>query len=164
MTPSTHPIATLEAIDQPIDASPSPLVTGVEQTLACGFERSGIGLHSGIPVTVRVLPEQAGRGRYFVRVDQPDQPEIPAQIAQVSQTLLSTELAVGDATVRTVEHLLAALVGMGIDNARIELDGAEVPLLDGSAWGWVEAIAHVGVQPQAVDRPLKLDLSTHLGV
>lgn len=152
ITPSAHATAIPDVVDRAIDASPSPLVVGVEQTLASGFERSGIGLHSGIPVSVRVLPEQPGRGRYFVRVDQPDQPQIPAQIAQVGQTLLSTELAVGDATVRTVEHLLAALVGTGIDNARIELDGAEVPLLDGSALGWVEAIAQAGVLPQETQR------------
>lgn len=125
---------------------------GVEHTLASEFERSGVGLHSGMPVRVRVLPEGEGRGRYFVRVDQPWMPEIPAHISQVSQTLLSTELAHAEATVRTVEHLLAALAGMGIDNARIELDAPEVPLLDGSALGWVEAIAHVGVLPQTQPR------------
>lgn len=124
-----------------------------QQTLAGEFTRSGVGLHSGSSVQVRVLPETNGRGRYFVRVDLPGEPEIPASVAAVSQTTLSTELAQGQATVRTVEHLLAALAGMGVDNARIELDGPEVPLLDGSAQGWVVAIAEAGVVAQAQPRP-----------
>uniref|UniRef100_UPI0030DB5608 UDP-3-O-acyl-N-acetylglucosamine deacetylase n=1 Tax=Oscillatoria sp. FACHB-1407 TaxID=2692847 RepID=UPI0030DB5608 len=123
-----------------------------QHTLTAEFERSGIGLHSGIPVRVRVLPAESGQGRYFVRVDLPGMPVIPAQVESVSQTVLSTELGQGDARVRTVEHLLAALAGMGVDNARIEIDGAELPLLDGSALGWVEAIAQTGVTPQAAPR------------
>jgi UDP-3-O-[3-hydroxymyristoyl] N-acetylglucosamine deacetylase len=79
---------------------------------------------------------------------------IPAQVNQISQTRLSTELGQGEATVRTVEHLLAALSGMGVDNARIEVDGPELPLLDGSALGWVEAIAQAGVVSQNRDRSL----------
>ena len=117
-------------------------------TLAAGFERSGIGLHSGLPVQVNVLPAEAGSGRYFVRVDLPEQPLIPAHIAALGQTTLSTELRVGTATVRTIEHLLAALFGMGVDNARIEINGSEVPLLDGSAQDWVTAITEVGLQSQ----------------
>lgn len=115
-----------------------------QQTLAAEFSRSGIGLHSGTAAQVRVLPAEAGTGRYFVRVDLPDAPQIPARLAAVHPTRLSTELRAGSASVRTVEHLLAALAALGIDNARIEIDGAEVPLLDGSAQGWVEAIQQVG--------------------
>ncbi len=126
---------------------------GKQQTLASTVERSGVGLHSGISNQVRLAPAEAGRGRYFVRTDLPGAPAIPAQVDYVRQTLLSTELVYGEASVRTVEHLLAALAGMGIDNARIEIDGAEVPLLDGSALGWVEAIAQAGLQPQDGDRP-----------
>ena len=120
-----------------------------QQTLAAGFERSGIGLHGGRQAQVRVLPAAAGAGRYFVRVDLPDAPQIPARLAAVSQTRLSTELRAGTASVRTVEHLLAALAALGIDNARIEVDGAELPLLDGSAQGWVEAIQQAGEQVQS---------------
>lgn len=117
-------------------------------TLKSAFKRSGVGLHSGLPTTVRVLPATPGEGRYFVRVDLPQLPIIPASGEYVSQTTLSTELSAGGATVRTVEHLLAALAGMGVDHARIEIDGAEVPLLDGSAAEWVEAIAQAGIVPQ----------------
>jgi len=125
-----------------------------QQTLARGFERSGVGLHSGSVTRVRVLPAEVGQGRYFVRTDLPRSPLIPAHIAQVHQTQLSTELAQGGAAVRTVEHLLAALSGMGIDNAQIEIDGAEVPLLDGSSKDWVSAIAQSGIVQQGSDRPL----------
>ena len=114
-------------------------------TIKAEFRLSGTGLHSGVTTQIRVLPATVGEGRYFVRVDLPGTPKIPATVAAVRQTTLSTELANEGASVRTVEHLLAALAGSGIDNARIEIDGAEVPLLDGSAQEWVEAIAEVGV-------------------
>lgn len=110
------------------------------------FQLSGIGLHSGLTTTVKVTSTEPGEGRYFVRVDLPEKPKIPAQIDYVSQTTLSTELAAGEAKVRTVEHLLAALAASGINDACIEIDGAEVPLLDGSAKLWVEAIRETQAQ------------------
>jgi UDP-3-O-[3-hydroxymyristoyl] N-acetylglucosamine deacetylase len=120
-------------------------------TLKSAFALSGVGLHSGETSTVKVLPAESGAGRYFVRVDLTDFPVIPAKIDYVSQTNLSTELAVGDAGVRTVEHLLAALVASGVDDARIEIDGAEVPLLDGSAKIWSNEIYSVGIVANAPD-------------
>ena len=104
------------------------------------FVISGIGLHSGLTTTVKVLPAEVGAGRYFVRVDLPGCPIIPAQISSVCQTTLSTELGSEQAKVRTVEHLLAALAASGINDVCIEIDGAEVPLLDGSAQIWIKAI------------------------
>ncbi|MEB3252061.1 MAG: UDP-3-O-acyl-N-acetylglucosamine deacetylase [Cyanobacteriota bacterium] len=140
---------------------PSPVGTRragpVQQTLGTIATAQGIGLHSGEMVAVRLCPALEGQGRYFVRTDLPGQPTIPAALAAVDQTLLSTELRQGEATVRTVEHLLAALVSFGIDNARLEIDGPEIPLLDGSASGWVEAIQAAGVQAQTQPRsPLRL--------
>src|SRR6476646_3956661 len=129
-----------------------PLTSGQQQTLKAEFVCSGVGLHTGVPTQVRVLPASVGAGRVFVRVDLPGTPEIPASVGSVHQTTLSTELAHGEAKVRTVEHLLAALSGLGVDNARIELDGPEVPLLDGSAQCWVEAIAQAGVVAQPAPR------------
>ncbi|MFB2938001.1 UDP-3-O-acyl-N-acetylglucosamine deacetylase [Aerosakkonemataceae cyanobacterium BLCC-F154] len=114
------------------------------QTLFNSFAVSGVGLHSGILTKVRVLPALPGQGRYFVRVDLPEQPIIPAKLTSVTQTLLSTQLGENSSGVRTVEHLLAALTAMGVDDARIEIDGPEVPLLDGSAQVWVEEIVRVG--------------------
>ncbi|MBD2077407.1 UDP-3-O-acyl-N-acetylglucosamine deacetylase [Phormidium sp. FACHB-592] len=141
------------------DGAPLPLSNGsqttgdaLQQTLRSEFTRSGVGLHTGLSVQVRVLPAPTGRGRYFARVDKPHAPEVSAQIATVRQTMLSTDLAHGEADVRTVEHLLAALTAMGIDNARIEIDGPEVPLLDGSAKEWADAIAQVGVVAQTEPR------------
>jgi UDP-3-O-[3-hydroxymyristoyl] N-acetylglucosamine deacetylase len=136
----------------PSQLSQASLTSLKQHTIARSFERKGIGLHSGAAVQVRVLPAEEGAGRYFVRTDLPHSPHILASIDAVSQTLLSTELTQGEASVRTVEHLLAALSGMGIDNARIELDGAEVPLLDGSALQWSEAIVEAGVVAQLADR------------
>lgn len=128
-------------------SSPSDKYTGLNSslTLAAGFELSGVGLHTGIFTTVRVLPASAELGRYFVRVDLPEKPAIASHINAVHQTTLSTELANGAARVRTVEHLLAALAAMGVNHTRIEIDGPEVPLLDGSALPWVEEICRVGV-------------------
>ncbi len=121
-----------------------------QHTLAAEITQTGVGLHSGISTNVRILPAEAGSGRYFVRVDLPDLPIIPAQVAAVSQTMLSTQLGKDLACIRTVEHLLAALAGMGVDNARIELDGPEVPLLDGSARLWSQNIAQVGLVSQTL--------------
>ena len=114
-------------------------------TLATAFELKGTGLHSGILTAVKVKPARSESGRYFVRVDLPEMPSIPAKIEAVSETTLSTELAAEGAKIRTVEHLLAALFGSGVANARIEIDGPEIPLLDGSAQNWLEAIAAAGV-------------------
>lgn len=118
------------------------------RSLVQAFSCSGIGLHTGDVTTARVLPAEPGRGRYFVRTDLPDAPEIPARIESVRETMLSTELVNGTAKIRTVEHLLAALAGLGINDVRIEVDGAEVPLLDGSAQAWTEAILQAGTIEQ----------------
>ncbi|WP_035798044.1 UDP-3-O-acyl-N-acetylglucosamine deacetylase [Crocosphaera chwakensis] len=119
-------------------------------TIEKGFTVSGIGLHSGVETTVRILPTETKQGRYFVRVDLPEKPIIPADVSAVHQTLLSTELMANGVTVRTVEHLLAALTGCGIENACIEIDGPEVPLLDGSAKNWVDAIIKSGLNPSEI--------------
>jgi UDP-3-O-[3-hydroxymyristoyl] N-acetylglucosamine deacetylase len=95
-----------------------------------------------------------------VRTDLPDKPIIPAQVTVVNETVLSTQLGKGEASVRTVEHLLASLCGMGVNNVRIEIDGPEVPLLDGSAQIWAQSIAQVGLVPQsATDNEISKTLS-----
>jgi UDP-3-O-[3-hydroxymyristoyl] N-acetylglucosamine deacetylase len=114
-------------------------------TLKKEFELSGVGLHLGVETSVKIMPANPGEGRYFVRVDLPDAPKIPAQIDAVGETTLSTELKAGTARVKTVEHLLSSLVAYGVDDARIEINGEEVPLLDGSAKNWCEAIAQAGI-------------------
>ncbi len=131
-------------------------------TLKAEFELSGVGLHFGVDTKVKMMPANPGDGRYFVRVDLPEKPIIPAKISAVGQTTLSTELMTQEAKVRTVEHLLASLAACGVDNARIEIDGEEVPLLDGSAQNWCQAIAQAGVidrdstkvKPRVVTEPI----------
>lgn len=150
-----------------LQRSPTRLSTvcdhGIQHTLAAPFERSGVGLHSGQHTTVKMMPAPEGTGRVFVRTDMPQAAPIYACAERVVQTLLSTELASDEsdsstsaspsrATIRTVEHLLAALMGMGIDNVYIEVDGPEIPLLDGSALAWTEAIAHAGTAAQSTPR------------
>ena len=122
-------------------------------TLKKTLELSGIGLHSGIKTTVKIMPSDAGSGRYFVRVDLPQKPRIPATVKAVGQTTLSTELTAAEGTVRTVEHLLASLAVSKIDDARIEIDGGEVPLLDGSAKMWTDAIATAGIVSNSLVTP-----------
>jgi UDP-3-O-[3-hydroxymyristoyl] N-acetylglucosamine deacetylase len=121
-------------------------------TLGARIAHAGIGLHSGQETQICLRPAPANTGRVFIRTDLPDQPPIPAQVTAVRQTLLSTELGAGTATIRTVEHLLAALTGSGVDNVYIDVSGGEIPLLDGSALPWVELIQQVGVISQATPR------------
>jgi UDP-3-O-[3-hydroxymyristoyl] N-acetylglucosamine deacetylase len=140
--------------------------TPEQTTLASPVERQGVGLHSGAVTTVVLRPAELNQGRYFVRTDLPGRPSVPASLAAVNPTMLSTELCQGEAAVRTVEHLLAALVGLGIDNVCLEISGPEVPLLDGSALGWVEAIAEAGRVTQGVPRAVaRLDqpVTVHQG-
>ncbi|BAZ16765.1 UDP-3-0-acyl N-acetylglucosamine deacetylase [Calothrix sp. NIES-4071] len=120
-----------------------------QHTLAAEILQTGVGLHTGVTTHVTIKSAAPGSGRYFVRVDLPESPIIPAQIAAVNQTVLSTQLGKGEIHIRTVEHILAALAAMGVDNARIEIDGPEVPLLDGSASVWVESILQVGLVAQS---------------
>lgn len=148
--------------DEGIFSVPRCRETFPSLTLAAGFELSGVGLHTGNFTKVKVLPADAEEGRYFVRVDLPGQPAIAAHVDAVHQTILSTELANGEARVRTVEHLLAALAGMGVNYARIEIDGPEVPLLDGSALPWAQEILRVGLVPATQShRPSEINSQIH---
>src|SRR5882672_6564330 len=115
-----------------------------QRTLKRAVEITGDGLHSGAAATVRILPAPADSGLVFVRADLGGV-EIPASHAYVRDSSLATTLARGRASVGTVEHLLAALHGLGVDNARIEVEGPEVPILDGSAAPFVEAILDCGL-------------------
>ena len=142
----------------PLGSVQHVLASDQQHTLNTTIEATGVGLHTGVVTQVCIHPAPANHGRAFVRTDLPrgpGQPPVPirAQLSAVHQTVLSTELTQGSARVRTVEHLLAALAGTGIDNARIEVNGPEVPLLDGSAQGWVTAILAAGWRAQSVPRP-----------
>ena len=114
--------------------SPASLIAVVsqQQTLRQSVSYSGTGLHSGNRVTMTLLPAPPNSGLRFRRTDLDGKPEIEARIENVTQTNRSTTIAKGNAKIQTVEHVLAALAGSGIDNAVIEVDANEPPIGDGS--------------------------------
>ena len=122
----------------------------------------GVGIHSGLPVTLAIHPADAGNGLRFIRtrIDGQQDREIPADMSAVTATEFATVL--GDASgplVSTAEHVLAALAGLGVDNAVVEIDGPEAPIMDGSAAPFVAAIEAVGIatlhQPRRYIKVLK---------
>ncbi|MFM8524888.1 MAG: UDP-3-O-acyl-N-acetylglucosamine deacetylase [Cyanobacteriota bacterium] len=114
-------------------------------TLASSIERRGVGLHSGATATVRLVPARSG-GFQVGWLDRPSLGLQRLHPSQVSDTQLCTALRLGQERLATVEHLLAALAGTGLTDLELWLDGEEIPLLDGSALPWVEAIAEAGLQ------------------
>src|SRR5690348_1717865 len=119
-----------------------------QHTLSNPISISGTGLHTGVLVDMTLKPANPGFGIQFQRVDLPQQPIIKADCDLVTDTSRGTTLQVGDAKVSTVEHLLAALVGMGVDNVLIELNGPEIPIMDGSSQPFIELIEDTGVAEQ----------------
>jgi UDP-3-O-[3-hydroxymyristoyl] N-acetylglucosamine deacetylase len=117
---------------------------GLQRTLGRPVSRHGVGLRGGKPAMVVMEPAGVGTGRVFVVGGVP----IPARAENVVDTRLATTLGVGWRRVGMVEHLCAALHALGVDNVRIVVEGDEVPALDGSAVGWVGAIAEAGTVPQ----------------
>ncbi len=123
-----------------------------QQTLKDSASFSGIGLHSGNRVNMTILPAPANSGVRFRRVDLDGKPEIEARVENVSETNRSTTLAKGNVKVHTVEHVLAALAGYGIDNAIVELDANEPPIADGSSREFCKIIEAAGIVSQAEKR------------
>ena len=120
----------------------------IKKSILC----EGVGLHTGKPVRMLLRPGAIDTGIVFVRTDLGGR-KIKAAAANTSATSYATTLTEGGASIQTVEHLLAALAGLGIDNASIELDAEEVPIMDGSAGPFVRLIADAGIQPQEKLRP-----------
>lgn len=120
-----------------------------QRTLKSPVSLSGIGLHTGKPANVVIKTAPANHGFVFKRVDVEGLPTIKSIIDNVSETSRGTTLGENGVTVNTVEHLLSALYGLGIDNALIEIDGPEVPILDGSSGQIVEAIEKAGIFEQS---------------
>ena len=123
-----------------------------QQTLNRSASFSGTGLHSGNRVNMTILPAPANSGVRFRRVDLEGKPEIEARVENVAETNRSTTLAKGNVKIHTVEHVLAALAGYGIDNAVIELDANEPPIADGSSREFCKIIQTAGIAPQAEKR------------
>ena len=124
---------------------------------AVAFE--GVGLHTGLPARARVLPAPADHGLRF-RLD--DAVEFPARADYVVETVRATVLGAQGRTVSTVEHLLSALLGCGIDNALIAVDGPEIPVTDGSAKVFADAIEAVGRKPQEQPQTRWVPTGTHV--
>lgn len=115
-----------------------------EQTLKGPIEFSGVGLHTGQPASMRILPAPAGKGIVFRRLDL-DNFELKADVGSVERVAYATTLMSRGVWISTVEHLLSALYALGVDNAVIELDNFEVPILDGSALPYADAIQQTGM-------------------
>jgi UDP-3-O-[3-hydroxymyristoyl] N-acetylglucosamine deacetylase/3-hydroxyacyl-[acyl-carrier-protein] dehydratase len=125
-----------------------------QQTLAGQARFSGIGLHSGNKVNLAFLPAPPNTGIRFRRVDLDGQPEIEAVVENVSDTNRSTTLSKGNIKLHTVEHVLAAFAGAGIDNAIVELDASEPPIADGSSLQYSQMIEEAGIAAQ--DEPREM--------
>jgi len=123
-----------------------------QRTIKAPVAVSGTGLHTGESVTMTFNPAPENHGFKFRRVDLPDAPIIDADVDYVTDTSRGTTLTHNGASVSTVEHVLAALVGLELDNVLIDLDGPETPIMDGSSMPFVSALVEAGWQEQDADR------------
>lgn len=123
-----------------------------QHTLKDSIGATGIGLHSGAKVYMTLRPAPANTGIVFRRLDLSEPVDIPATALNVTETQLGTTLQSGQGKVQTVEHLLSALAGLGIDNVFIDLTAAEVPIMDGSAAPFVFLIQSAGIEEQSADK------------
>lgn len=122
-------------------------ISHLEHTIGSEAGFSGVGLHSGAPVEMRLRPAPAGTGIVFCRTDL-DNFEIPATGRNVAKVSYATSLMRKGVLISTTEHLLSAAIGMGIDNLMVELDNLELPILDGSALPYIDAFREVGIKTQ----------------
>jgi UDP-3-O-[3-hydroxymyristoyl] N-acetylglucosamine deacetylase len=134
-----------------------------QRTLKNIIRASGVGLHTGEKIHLTLRPAKADSGIVFVRSDIEDSPEIKACIENVGDTQLSTTLEKDGIKVSTVEHLLSAIAGLGIDNLYVELSGPEVPIMDGSAGPFVFLLQSAGIQEQDVAKKF-VRIKKHLRV
>lgn len=128
------------------------MIPKTQSTLKEPVTCSGVGLHSGNAVAMTLRPAPPNHGVKFMRVDLPEKPVIPALFSRVVDTSLATVVGYDNVIVSTIEHLMAALTGFGIDNVLIELDNYEIPILDGSARVFAEIITKTGIISQEVPR------------
>ena len=132
-----------------------------QQTIRQAASGSGIGLHTGCQATITFKPAEVGTGVRFVRIDLKDSPEVPADIDHVVGLERGTTLQKGEARVHTVEHVLAAVAGLQIDNLIIELDNIEPPVFDGSARPFVDILLQGGIVSQAQPKNF-FEIDTHV--
>lgn len=119
----------------------------LEHTIRSEVDFHGIGLHSGAPVSMKLIPAPAGSGIVFRRTDL-DNFEIPATGRNVAKVSYATSLMRGSVLISTTEHLLSALIGFGVDNVIVQIDNLEVPILDGSSLPYIRAFQQVGLKQQ----------------
>ena len=123
-----------------------------QRTLKDSIRATGIGLHSGAKVYMTLRPAPVNTGIVFRRLDLPEPADVPATALNVTETNLGTTLGEGEARVQTVEHLLSALAGLGIDNLYVDLTAPEVPIMDGSAAPFVFLLQSAGIEEQAAGK------------
>jgi UDP-3-O-[3-hydroxymyristoyl] N-acetylglucosamine deacetylase len=123
-----------------------------QRTLRNSIRATGVGLHTGKKVLMTVRPGGANAGIVFIRTDLAQSEDIPARAENVGETTLGTTLIQGAAKVSTVEHLLSAFAGLGIDNARVEVNAPEVPIMDGSAGPFVFLLQSAGIEEQSAPK------------
>ena len=121
-----------------------------QRTLKAVVRAAGVGLHSGVKVTISLRPAAPGTGIVFRRIDLDPVVDLPASALLVGDTRMCSCLEHDGAKVGTIEHLMSAFAGLGVDNAFVDLDAAEVPILDGSASPFVFLIQSVGIEEQPV--------------
>ena len=123
-----------------------------QRTLKSLVHATGVGLHTGQKVKITLRPAQPDTGVVFRRMDLPSAPEIPARGELVGETRLCSCLVQGDTKIYTIEHLMSALAGLGVDNVHVDLDGPEVPIMDGSAAPFVLLIQQSGIEEQGAPK------------
>jgi len=134
-----------------------------QRTLRTSIRATGVGLHTGKKVMMTLRPAPPDSGICFRRVDLPEPVDIPARAENVGETTLGTTLVQGAARVSTVEHLLSAFAGLGIDNAIVEVTASEVPIMDGSAGPFVFLLQSAGIEEQlAPKRFIRVKKSVHV--
>jgi UDP-3-O-[3-hydroxymyristoyl] N-acetylglucosamine deacetylase len=119
-----------------------------QRTLKSAIRATGVGLHTGEKVAMTLRPARPNTGIVFRRVDTPKPIDLRAEAFRVGDTRLSTTLEEGDVKVATIEHLMSAFAGLGVDNAYVDLSGSEVPIMDGSAAPFVFLIQSAGIEEQ----------------
>jgi UDP-3-O-[3-hydroxymyristoyl] N-acetylglucosamine deacetylase len=138
-----------------------------QRTLNRSVVCDGIGLHTGEPVRMTLRPASANRGVVFRRLDLPGTPLIEARPEHVVDAQYATTIAKGGASVKTIEHLMSAFAGMGVDNAQVDLTGPEIPIMDGSALPFVQLLREAGLRRQfspktflKVRQPITVEIGT----
>jgi UDP-3-O-[3-hydroxymyristoyl] N-acetylglucosamine deacetylase len=133
-------------------AAPGQKTMLAQRTLKTAIKTTGVGLHTGARVEINLRPAAPDTGIVFHRIDLPQAVSIPAHATNVGDTRLSSTLRIGDASISTVEHLMSACAGLGIDNLHVDVAGPEIPIMDGSAAPFVFLLQSAGIVEQTMPK------------